>query len=127
MKVIDSGKLFGTDREVECPKGAFISLRILLLEDSMGFTLCRTLVSKGGPYKWHYQNHLEACFCTKGEGIVRCLDSSQEWNISPGVCYVLDKNDPHEFTALEDVELLSVFNPPLKGDEVHDGQGSYQI
>ncbi len=125
MRVIDSDSLYWTDRHVDCPNGTFTSLRMLLAGDSMGFTLCRTVIPKGGPHYWHYKNHLEACYCISGRGLITDKKTGRSWEIQPGMCYVLDDNDPHEFTALEDVELLSIFNPPLTGKEVHDAEGSY--
>jgi L-ectoine synthase len=40
---------------------------------------------------------------------------------------VLDKNDEHSFQAVNDVMLISVFNPPVTGTEVHNEDGSYEI
>jgi L-ectoine synthase len=39
--------------------------------------------------------------------------------------YVLDDHDDHTFETLEDTVLISVFNPPVTGAEVHDANGSY--
>jgi L-ectoine synthase len=41
--------------------------------------------------------------------------------------YVLDKNDRHTFQAIEETVLISIFNPPVTGAEVHDQDGSYQL
>ena len=48
-----------------------------------------------------------------------------------GTVYVLDNHDPHYLRASEheDMELLSIFNPPITGNEKHrlspDGFSSY--
>ncbi|MCP4302079.1 MAG: L-ectoine synthase, partial [Gammaproteobacteria bacterium] len=34
--------------------------------------------------------------------------------------YVLNNYDLHRLCAMEDLRLICVFNPPLKGDEKHD-------
>jgi L-ectoine synthase len=48
--------------------------------------------------------------------------------ISPDIMYVLNNHDPHIFRATsEEVVLISVFNPPITGNEVHDEDGSYNI
>jgi L-ectoine synthase len=100
----------------------------MLLEcDGMGYTLTKTLVPKGSPQKWHYQNHLETCFCIQGSGELVNLDTGEVHSITPGVAYVLDRHDPHTFQALEDTVLLCVFNPPLTGLEVHDINNSYPV
>ncbi len=125
MKIIDFNDLYGTDREVDCPNGGFKSLRFLLEEDGMGYTMTRTSIPKGEPQRWHYKKHLETCYCIKGHGILINLATEEKFEIKPGVAYVLDKHDDHTFQALESVVLICVFNPPLKGREVHKKDGSY--
>lgn len=114
-----------TDRDIDCPKGAFKSLRLLLESDRMGFTLTQTLISKGGPYRWHYKNHLEACYCLSGRGRLTNEETGEQWEIRQGDMYALDQNEAHTFEAYEPVVLLCVFNPPLTGKEVHQKDGSY--
>lgn len=125
MRLVHVENLIGTDRDVDCPKGGFKSLRILLESDGMGYTLTRTHIPKGPAQVWHYKNHLETCYCVQGRGILRSLDTGMEFNVYPGSAYVLDKHDRHSFEAQEDVTLICVFNPPLKGREVHKEDGSY--
>lgn len=126
MKVFKMSSLTGTDRQVHCPRGEFISLRGLIKSDGMGYSVTKTIVSEGGPYLWHYKNHLESCYCISGKGILR--DSTgNTYEVSPDTLYVLDKNDKHFFTASEETVLLCVFNPPLNGPEVHNNDGSYDV
>jgi L-ectoine synthase len=126
MKIIDSNNLDKT-KIIECPKGGFTSHRILLDSDNMGFSLTRTVIKPNGKQHWHYKNHLESCYCVSGKGVLTEIESptNDEHIIKPGVTYVLDKNDDHLFEALEETVLICVFNPPLKGDEVHQEDGSY--
>jgi len=114
-------------KAVDCPKGAFSSSRLLLESDGMGYTLTSTSIPKGGPWLWHYKNHLEACFCISGFGVLRDMSSCDEHLIQPGVMYALNNHDEHTFEALEDTVLICVFNPPLKGGEVHDKEGVYHV
>jgi L-ectoine synthase len=125
MKVVRVEDLYSTDREVDCPKLGFKSMRILLESDGMGYTLTKTLVPKGPPQMWHYKSHLESCFCVSGLGLLTSLETGERHVISPDSTYVLDKHDPHTFEALKDTVLICVFNPPLKGREVHQEDGSY--
>lgn len=104
-----------------------LSFRAILEKDNMGFAMMKTIIPKGGPYFWHYKHHLEACYCVKGKAEITDLATGIKHLITPDVVYVLDKNDPHEFTAIEDTILISIFNPPLKGQEKHDKNGIYQI
>lgn len=102
-----------------------VSHRPITEKDGMGFSVNKTLIAKGGPYHWHYPNHLEACYCVRGRGVLTNLATGQTHFITPDVIYALDKHDDHTFEALEDVVLISIFNPPLKGQETHDENGNY--
>lgn len=105
----------------------FISHRILLAKDGMGFSLHKTVIPTGEPRHWHYKEHLEACYCVSGLGILKNISTGQEYEIKPDVTYVLDSHDPHTFQALQDTVLISVFNPPVTGDEIHGEDGSYLL
>lgn len=102
------------------------SYRSVLKKDGLGFALMKTCIDKGGPYKWHYKNHKEACFCVSGEGYLEDLITGEVTKVEEGVTYIVDKHQPHLFTAITDVVLISVFNPPLNGNETHDKNGNYQ-
>jgi L-ectoine synthase len=125
MKVMNVMDLHKTDREVECPNGGFTSIRMLVKDDGMGFTMTRTTVHPTDDYQlWHYKNHLEACYCIKGKALLKDAKGNRH-AIKPGMLYALDKNDKHWFKATETTILICVFNPPLIGKEVHGADGSY--
>jgi len=121
MKVVDSKNI----KPVNFTGGK--SKRVVVKSHNVGFGICETHVSKGGPYHWHYKNHLEACYCVSGIGFLTNLANDMCYKITEGVTYILDKNDDHLFEAITDVVLISVFNPPLIGDETHDSEGNYII
>ena len=124
MIVKDIKDLEGTSREV---KGeGWISTRLLLKKDNMGFSMHETILSKNTKLKLHYQNHLEAVYCISGKGRVINLEDHKEYDIYPGVIYALDKNDRHILMSFkEDLRFVCVFNPPVSGEEKHDKNGSY--
>lgn len=124
MKIVNSRNL-PADRIVNCPHGGFISHRVLLESDGMGYTMTRTVIPPNGPQRWHYKFHLESCYCVSGQGVVTNLATGERHDIEPDVTYVLDKHDDHTFEAFEEVTLICVFNPPLTGREVHAEDGSY--
>lgn len=124
MKIKRINQLLGTEREVH--GGGFISVRAILASDGMGFSVHKTIIPTGGPYHWHYTKHLEACYCIKGTGVLTNLETGEKHMISTDVIYVLDNHDDHTFEALSDVVLISVFNPPVKGSEIHKEDGSYE-
>jgi L-ectoine synthase len=102
-----------------------VSIRLSNKSDNMGFSVCKTLIPKGKPNRWHYTNHLESCYCILGRGELVNLDTGDKYIIEPGVMYSHDKHEPHTFEAFEDTVLISIFNPPLRGDETHDKNGIY--
>jgi len=126
MKVISISEL-DESRVVDCPKGGFVSNRILLESDGMGFGMHKTVIPVNGRQFWHYKNHMESCYCVSGKGILTNADTGEEFVIEPDFTYVLDNNDPHYFEALEEVVLICAFNPPLKNGEVHGEDGSYPV
>lgn len=123
MKVVRINQLVDTEREVEFTGG--ISFRAVIAKDNMGFAVCRTVIPKGGPYTWQYPHHLEACYCIKGRAILTDLTSGITHYITPDVIYLLDNHDRHAFEAIEDTVLISIFNPPLIGNETHSKDGTY--
>lgn len=126
MKIINTSEL-NIDRIVQCPKGGFTSNRILLESDGMGYALTKTIINPGQRHFWHYKNHLESCYCVSGKGILTNATTNESFDICADVTYALDNHDPHYFEAIEPVTLICVFNPPLKGKEVHQEDGSYSV
>ncbi len=97
------------------------SHRLLTKRDNMGFTVCQTVVRAGTQSELQYRNHLEACYCIDGDGEVEDMEGNV-YPIQKGDIYVLDNNDRHLLRGgkARDLVLVSVFNPPLNGDECHD-------
>lgn len=111
----------GTDRDVNWGNGQ--SRRFLIEKDGMGFAFTETLILAGTDIFIQYRNHLEACYCIEGEGEIEdTLGHKHE--IKRGTLYALDKHDPHRLRAWTDMRLVSVFNPPIRGDEKHNLAGA---
>lgn len=124
MKVIETSAL-PEDRKVTFHSG--VSNRILLKKDGMGFGMTKTVIEPGKKVFQHYKNHLESCYCVSGRATLTNAITGEEFEITPDVTYVLDKNDPHWFEAHQQTVLICVFNPPLSGQEVHQADGSYAL
>jgi L-ectoine synthase len=101
--------------------GNGLSRRFLLQADGMGYSLTDTLVRAGTKSHLEYRNHLEACYCIEGSGEVIDTEGNS-FPITPGVMYALDKHDPHWLVASphEDLRLVCMFTPALRGDESHN-------
>ena len=124
MKIRTIEEIANTDRQVEFTGGT--SYRLLLAKDNMGFSFHKTVVNPGR-WHWHYKYHLESCYCISGSGVIHDLKSGMSHKILPGTIYILDNHDDHEFEAFEETILISVFNPPIVGDESHDENGVYKL
>lgn len=123
MKIITEHSLVNTERDTH-PTGCR-SIRIVVESDNMGFSIHKTIIPVGPPQHWHYKHHLEACYCIAGRGELRNLSTGGAHPITPGTVYLLDAHDDHTFQALEETVLISIFNPPVNGTEVHDETGNY--
>lgn len=116
-------ELTGTDRAVEAP--TFVSRRLLLARDRMGFSLHDTVLYAGSETKIWYKHHLEAVYCIEGEGEIELLPDGPTYPVSPGTMYALDQHDQHLLRARTQLRMVCVFNPALTGKEVHDDEGTY--
>lgn len=125
MKIYRQEQIEKTSRLVAFREG--VSLRYVLEKEGMGFSLHETRLKKGMTGHWHYKHHLEACYCISGYGILTNLKTSEKYHIIPGDCYILDDHDDHTFESINDTILISVFNPPVHGDETHREDGSYEL
>lgn len=114
-------EIVGTERDVNWGNGQ--SRRFLLERDGMGFAVMETLILAGTNIFIQYRNHVEACYCIEGEGEIEDT-AGNRYPIRPGTLYALDQHDPHHLRAWTDMRLISVFNPPIRGDERHDLRGN---
>lgn len=123
VKSVDDVK--GTDQEVSADN--WISRRLLLKKDGMGFSFHETTIYAGTATEMQYLNHLEAVFCMAGEGEVETLADGKVYPIKPGTVYALDQHDKHILRAKTEMRMACVFNPPCTGKEIHDSQGAYPL
>jgi L-ectoine synthase len=117
--------LMQTKRHVTAPN--WESTRLLLAADGMGFSMHVTRLYAGRETHMWYQNHLEAVYCVEGSGEVVTLSDGRTHQIVPGTLYALDRNDRHVLRAFTEIVCVCVFNPPLRGREVHDANGVYSL
>ncbi|MDQ2846384.1 MAG: ectoine synthase [Actinomycetota bacterium] len=105
--------------------GNGLSHRLLTNADGMGFTIAHTIVRAGTRSALAYSRHLEACYCISGSGQIVNAESGDVHDLGPGVLYALNEHDQHYLIASDvgDMQLVSVFNPPLTGEEHHDLTG----
>jgi L-ectoine synthase len=125
MIVKKLGDLLQSHRHVTAPN--WESTRLLLESDKMGFSMHVTRLYAGRETRMWYRHHLEAVYCVEGSGEVVTLADGHVHVIEPGTLYALDRNDEHILRAFTDIVCVCVFNPPLRGREVHDANGVYAL
>lgn len=104
------------------------STRMLLKDDNMGFSFHITTIYANTETHIWYQNHLESVYCMSGNGEIETLADGKVYPIEAGTLYILDQHDEHVLRGgSEDMKMACVFNPPLKGKEVHDENGVYPL
>ncbi|MDH3689995.1 MAG: ectoine synthase [Gammaproteobacteria bacterium] len=111
-------------REKVVAGGSARSIRILLQEDRVGFTLCDVRLAAGNRNVLWYKHHWEANYILHGQGKVCDLTTGECWPMEPGMMYIVGPEDRHSMEAHTDLHLISVFNPALQGDEQHDEEGT---
>jgi len=123
VRTLDEAK--GGEREVSTE--TWISRRLPLAGDGMGFSLHDTTIRAGSEIPMCYRNHLEAVYCVAGRGSIEVKESGQRFDIEDGTVYALDQHDEHILRAETEMRMVCVFNPALVGPEVHDGTGAYPL
>jgi len=125
MLVRKLADVLGSPRHVHTDR--WDSARLLLESDGMGFSFHITTLYEGSVNPMWYKHHLEAVYCIGGRARLRDLASGEEHVIEAGSLYALNEHDRHELVIERDFTCVCVFNPPLKGTEVHDEEGAYAI
>ena len=126
MIVRNVADVVGTADEVKTEN--WVSRRVLLKKDGMGFSFHETVIFPGTETHIHYQNHLEAVWCIEGDGEIETIADGKKYALGPGVVYALDQHDAHYLRGGKTpLRVICVFNPPLTGQEVHDASGVYPL
>lgn len=127
MIIRELDDIIGTDQEID--GGNWVSRRLLLARDRMGFSMHDTVIKAGTETHIHYKNHLEAVYCIAGRGEIETIADGRAWPLEEGTLYALDDHDEHYLRANRgvDMRMVCVFDPPLTGREVHDESGVYPL
>lgn len=105
----------------------WMSRRLLLSNDDVGFSLHDTVMKAGTKTTMWYKNHIEAVYCIEGEGELESLEDGTVYALRPGTLYVLNGHERHQVRPTTDLRMVCVFNPPVTGREVHDEEGAYPL
>jgi L-ectoine synthase len=124
MVVMHVNELRAAGREKVIAGGSARSIRALTQKDQLGFTLCDVRLDAGNRSELWYKHHWEANIVLDGQGTVTDLGTDESWPLAPEAVYVVGPDDRHSVESETDLHLLSLFNPPLQGDEQHDEEGT---
>ncbi|WLP91229.1 ectoine synthase [Gordonia sp. NB41Y] len=127
MIVRTTQEITGTDRDVADPAGKWVSKRIVLAGDGVGFSFHETTIEAGTVNEFHYAHHIESVWLVEGQGTLLDRETGEKYPLGPGTMYLLDGHERHTVTADTRMRMLCVFNPPVVGDEVHDENGVYPL
>ena len=105
--------------------GASRIARFVTARDNLGFAISEVRFKQGREADLWYKNHWEANLVLDGTFEVTERNTGDVHTLGPGALYCVGPNDPHHIKSVTDVRLISVFNPPLEGHEVHDEDGAY--
>jgi L-ectoine synthase len=111
-------------REKVVANGSARTMRFLTQADRLGFTMCDVHLTAGQQNVLWYKNHWEANYVIEGKGEVKDLATGKVTALEPGTMYIVGPDDRHSMKALTDLRVISIFNPPLRGDEQHDAEGT---
>jgi L-ectoine synthase len=120
-------EIIGSENDIQAETRTWVSRRMLLKNDDMGFSFHDTTIFAGTETLIWYKNHLEAVYCVAGEGELEVIDTGEIFKIKDGTMYALNGHEKHHLRAFKDMRMICVFNPPLTGKEVHDKNGVYPL
>ena len=103
----------------------FISDRLVLAADNMGYSVSLTTLKAGMCKTMCYSAHLETCYCLSGMGTITNTATGETHTLAPGVLYALDQHDEHRVETADGMTMLCIFQPALNGNEKHRPDGSY--
>ena len=100
-------------------------VQLVTKADEIGFSFSDVRLKAGAEGTLWYKHHWEGNHVVAGTGDVTDLTTGQSWKLAPGTMYNVGPKDRHRIRCTEDMQIISVFCPPLVGDERHDSDGAY--
>jgi quercetin dioxygenase-like cupin family protein len=125
MLVRTRDEVAAAGKELRIAGGSATSARYITKSDSLGFSFSDVTMEACQEARLWYRHHWEANYILAGTGEVEDVATGRRWPLAPGTIYIVGPDDRHVVRATTDLHLVSVFNPPIEGDENHDENGSY--
>ncbi len=118
MIIRSVSEVIGSERDVH-GKG-WKSRRLVLADESIGYSLHETTLEPGVELRFEYRAHRETVYCIDGEGSVEDVVSGRRVPLRSGSMYSVGIGEPHVVRAETLVKVLCVFTPALAGAEEAD-------
>ena len=127
MLIRTMDQLEAEGRVISISHGRATAVRLLTKSDRLGFSLSEARASLAGQSDLWYKNHWEANYVRSGNVTLEDRSTGERWQLEPGMLYCVGPKDRHRIIRDEpsDMRIISVFNPPIEGDETHDEDGAY--
>ncbi len=112
--------LYHTERDVFWGNGR--SRRLLIRQDGLGFALCITMGNSDTDSLIRYENHFESCYYISGTGEYKweCGNHPIKTGYDQGTVFIMNKHDTHHMRVADETVCLSIFSPPIEGNERHN-------
>ena len=127
MLVRTEEQLESQGQVISISHGKSTALRWITQRDGLNFSLSEARSNHEGFSDLWYKNHWEANFVRTGTAVLEDRSTGEQWNLEPGVLYCVGPKDKHRIIRGKNanVRIISVFNPPIVGQETHDEDGAY--
>ena len=114
-------------RVISISHGKSTAVRVLTKSGGLGFSVSEARPRAGNSSDLWYKHHWEANYVRSGSGWLEDRDTGERWDLEPGMLYCVGPRDRHRVTNSqhEALRVISVFNPPIEGEETHDEDGAY--
>ena len=127
MLIRTMNQLEADGRVISIAHGKATAVRMLSKADRLGFSVSEARTQQVGSLDIWYKHHWEANYVYSGNATLENRTTGERWPLAPDVLYCVGPQDQHRIICEEpsDLRVISVFCPPLEGDETHDVDGSY--
>lgn len=107
----------------ELNAGSGTIAHIIVRDDQVGFSYSDVRLKPGHRSEHRHHHHTTASLVLEGALAVTDPSSGQTHRLGPGGLYCATSEDAHTIHAIDEVHMISVFNPPLVGTEALDAEG----
>lgn len=111
MIVRTTEDITGTDREHHGDN--WVSKRIILADDNVGFSYHETTIAAGTETPLHYPEYIEAVWLIEGTGQLIDRDNNTTYDLAPGTMYLLDGHERHTIVTHTQMRMYCVFSPAV--------------